>query len=256
MVASRAVLGFHLSNMAVTPGKARGNPVSDNGFLPMTRAEMTAKGWSELDVLIITGDAYVDHPSFGSAMIGRVLENMGLRVGIVAQPDWKDIQSIQGMGAPRLFVGITAGNLDSMLSNYTAARHRRKDDVYSAGGVPGRRPNHAAVVYSQMARRAFPGAPVVLGGMEASMRRVAHYDYWEDKLKPSIMADAKADVLVYGMGESAVREIVSRLQSGNRDFSGIRGTALFLGSKAAAAADLSDCLILPSWKTFRPTRPT
>ena len=115
----------------------------------MTRAEMTAKGWSDLDVLIITGDAYVDHPSFGSAMIGRVLENMGLRVGIIAQPDWKDIQSIQGMGAPRLFVGVTAGNLDSMLSNYTAARHRRKDDVYSAGGVPGRRPNHAAVVYSQ-----------------------------------------------------------------------------------------------------------
>ena len=251
MVASQAALGFHPTNMAVTPGKARGSQVSDNGFLPMTRAEMTAKGWSELDVLIITGDAYVDHPSFGSAMIGRVLENMGLRVGIIAQPDWKDIQSIQGMGAPRLFVGITAGNLDSMLSNYTAARHRRKDDVYSAGGVPGRRPNHAAVVYSQMARRSFPGVPVVLGGMEASMRRVAHYDYWEDKLKPSIMADAKADVLVYGMGESAVREIVARLRAGNRDFSGIRGTALFLGGKATAEADLSDCLILPSWEELQ-----
>ncbi|MFO1459559.1 MAG: YgiQ family radical SAM protein [Verrucomicrobiota bacterium] len=222
-----------------------------NGFLPMTREEMNARGWTELDVLIITGDAYVDHPSFGAAMIGRVLEAMGLRVGIVAQPDWTTIESIQGMGTPRLFVGVTAGNLDSMLSNYTAARHKRKEDVYSAGGVPGKRPNHAAVVYSQMARRAFPGVPVVLGGMEASMRRVAQYDYWEDKLKPSILSLAKADVLVYGMGERAVREIVERLQSGRRDFGGIRGTAVFLGSKATAAADFSDCIILPSWEELQ-----
>ena len=222
-----------------------------NGFLPMSRAEMDARGWTELDVLIITGDAYVDHPSFGAAMIGRVLESMGLRVGIVAQPDWKQAGSIEVMGAPKLFVGVTAGNLDSMLSNYTAARHKRKEDVYSEGGVPGKRPNHAAVVYTQMARRSFPGVPVVLGGMEASMRRVAHYDYWEDKLKPSIMADAKADVLVYGMGESAVREIVSRLQAGKRDFSGIRGTALFLGGKATAEADFSDCIILPSWEELQ-----
>lgn len=222
-----------------------------NGFLPMSREEMEARGWSELDVLIITGDAYVDHPSFGAAMIGRVLENMGLRVGIVAQPDWTKIESIQVMGTPRLFVGVTAGNLDSMLSNYTAARHKRKEDVYSAGGVPGKRPNHAAVVYSQMARRAFPGVPVVLGGMEASMRRVAQYDYWEDKLKPSILSLAKADVLVYGMGERAVREIVDRLKAGNRDLHGIRGTAVFLGSKATAAADFSDCIILPSWEDLQ-----
>ncbi|MFM8470957.1 MAG: YgiQ family radical SAM protein [Limisphaerales bacterium] len=221
------------------------------GFLPMTRVEMDARGWDALDVLIITGDAYVDHPSFGAAMIGRVLEADGCRVGIIAQPDWTKIESITGMGAPKLFVGVTAGNLDSMLSNYTAARHKRKDDVYSAGGVPGRRPNHAAVVYSQMARRAFPGVPVVLGGMEASMRRVAHYDYWEDKLKPSIMADAKADVLVYGMGEVAVREIVKRLRAGNKDFSGIRGTALFLGGKATVAADFSDCIKLPSWEELQ-----
>ena len=217
----------------------------------MSRAEMDARGWDELDVLLITGDAYVDHPSFGAAMIGRVLEAEGLRVGIIAQPDWTKIESIEEMGTPKLFVGVTAGNLDSMLSNYTAARHKRKDDVYSAGGVPGKRPNHAAVVYSQMARRAFPGVPVVLGGMEASMRRVAHYDYWEDKLKPSIMADAKADVLVYGMGEVPVREIVKRLRSGRRDFSGIRGTALFLGAKATAAADFSDCIILPSWEELQ-----
>ncbi|MCK6499541.1 MAG: hypothetical protein L6Q38_08700, partial [Nitrospira sp.] len=202
------------------------------GFLPMSRAEMDLLGWDALDVLIITGDAYVDHPSFGAAMIGRVLQAEGLRVGIIAQPDWTTISSIQGMGAPRLFCGVTAGNLDSMLSNYTAARHKRKEDVYSEDGTPGKRPNHAAVVYSQMCRQAFPGVPVVLGGMEASMRRVSHYDYWEDKLKPSIMADAKADILVYGMGEVAVREIASRLKAGNRDFSGIRGTALFLGAKA------------------------
>ena len=236
--------------MGAVPIKFAAKPTV-NGFLPMTREEMNSRGWTELDVLIITGDAYVDHPSFGAAMIGRVLEAMGLRVGIVAQPDWTNVESIQGMGTPRLFVGVTAGNLDSMLSNYTAARHKRKDDVYSEGGVPGKRPNHAAVVYSQMARRAFPGVPVVLGGMEASMRRVAQYDYWEDKLKPSILSLAKADVLVYGMGEWAVREIVKRLQAGNRDFGGIRGTAVFLGSKATATADFSDCIMLPSWEDLQ-----
>lgn len=235
-------------NMAAKPSAAKPDLTA---FLPTTRAEMDARGWAELDVLIITGDAYVDHPSFGAAMIGRVLEAEGLRVGIIAQPDWTKIESITGMGAPRLFVGVTAGNLDSMLSNYTAARHKRKEDVYSAGGVPGKRPNHAAVVYTQMARRAFPGVPVVMGGMEASMRRVAHYDYWEDKLRPSIMADAKPDILVYGMGEFAAREITKRLRAGNKDLSGIRGTALFLGAKATAAADFSDCLMLPSWEDLQ-----
>ncbi|MGE3309977.1 MAG: YgiQ family radical SAM protein [Limisphaerales bacterium] len=224
-------------------------PAADTtGFLPMSRAEMDARGWDELDILIVTGDAYVDHPSFGAAMIGRVLEAEGYRVGIIAQPDWKNIESIQIMGRPRLYCGVTAGNLDSMLSNYTAARHKRKEDVYSEGGTPGKRPNHAAVVYCQMARRAFPGLPVVLGGMEASMRRVVHYDYWEDKLRPSIMADAKADILVYGMGEVAVREISQRIRAGNRDLSGIRGTALFLGAKATATADFKDCIVLPSWE--------
>lgn len=227
------------------------DPAEARGFLPMTRAEMALRGWDVLDVLLITGDAYVDHPSFGAAMIGRVLEAEGLRVGIVAQPDWRRIESIQVMGRPRLFVGVTAGNLDSMLSNYTAARHKRKEDVYSENGTPGKRPNHAAIVYTQMCRRAFPGLPVVLGGMEASMRRVVHYDYWEDKLRPSILADAKPDILVYGMGETAVREIAARLRAGNRDLSGIRGTAVFLGAKAAAAADFSDCLVLPSWEDIQ-----
>lgn len=222
-----------------------------HGFLPMSRAEMQARGWDQLDVLLITGDAYVDHPSFGAAMIGRVLEAEGHRVGIVAQPDWRTPDAIQVMGAPRLMVGVTAGNLDSMLSNYTAARHKRKLDVYSAGGVPGRRPNHAAVVYAQLARRAFPGVPVILGGMEASMRRVTHYDYWEDKLRPSILTDSKADLLVYGMGERAIRLIAGRLRAGNPDLGGIPGTARLLGGKATAAADFSGCVILPSWEELQ-----
>jgi uncharacterized radical SAM protein YgiQ len=226
-------------------------PADPGGFLPMSRAEMDARGWDQLDILIITGDAYVDHPSFGAAMIGRVLEAEGYRVGIIAQPDWMRVEAFEIMGVPRLFVGITAGNLDSMVSNYTAGRHKRKEDVYSEGGVTGKRPNHASIVYSQMARRAFPGVPIVLGGMEASMRRVAHYDYWEDKLRPSILADTKADILVYGMGELAAREISSRLKAGNKDLSGIKGTALFLGAKATAAADFSDCIVLPSWEDLK-----
>jgi len=207
--------------------------------LPATRDEMLARGWTELDVLIVTGDAYVDHPSFGAAMIGRVLEAEGLRVGIVAQPDWRTPESLQVMGRPRLFCGVTAGNLDSMLANYTAARHKRREDSYSAGGLPGRRPNHAAVVYAQLARGAFPGLPVILGGIEASLRRVAHYDYWEDKLRPSILVDSKADLLVYGMGESAAREIARRLNTTgagtSADLSGIRGTARLLGAKDSRA---------------------
>lgn len=221
------------------------------GFLPTTRVEMAACGWDELDVLLITGDAYVDHPSFGAAMIGRVLEAEGFRVGIVAQPDWKTPAAIAAMGRPRLMVGVTAGNLDSMLSNYTAARHKRKEDVYSPGGAPGKRPNHAAVVYAQLARRAFPGVPVILGGMEASMRRVVHYDYWEDKLRPSILTDSKADLLVYGMGERAVRLIARRLRDGDHDLGGIPGTARLLGAKATATLDPAGCVTLPSWEEMK-----
>jgi len=234
--------------MAAKPKPPTSSP---NGFLPMSRAEMDARRWAELDILLITGDAYVDHPSFGAAVIGRMLEAEGLRVGIVAQPDWRSIESIQAMGRPRLFCGVTAGNLDSMLSNYTAARHKRKEDVYSADGAPGKHPNHAAVVYTQMCQRAFPGVTVVMGGMEASMRRVVHYDYWEDKLRPSILADAKADILVYGMGETAVREIAARLRAGNRDLRGIRGTARLLGAKATATSDFTDSLVLPSWEDIQ-----
>ena len=221
--------------------------------LPASRDELLARGWTQLDVLIVTGDAYVDHPSFGAAMIGRVLEAEGLRVGIVAQPDWRTPAALQAMGRPRLFCGVTAGNLDSMLTNYTAARHKRREDDYSEGGVPGRRPNHAAAVYAQLAKAAFPGLPVVLGGIEASLRRVAHYDYWEDKLRPSILLDAKADLLVYGMGERAVREVARRLDaaagSGTAaDLSAILGTARLLGARAAADLPLAGAVVLPSWE--------
>lgn len=181
--------------------------------LPMSKVEMTARGWETLDVLLITGDAYVDHPAFGAAVIGRVLEADGWRVGIIAQPDWTDPESLTVMGRPRLFVGITAGNLDSMLSHYTAARHKRKEDSYTPGGVVGKRPNLASMVYTQLAKKAFPGITTVIGGIEASLRRTAHYDYWQDKLRSSILADAKADLLIYGMGERAIREVAKRLEN-------------------------------------------
>jgi uncharacterized radical SAM protein YgiQ len=225
-------------------------PISTAKFFPVSRADMTARGWDELDVLLVTGDAYIDHPSFGAAVIGRVLEADGFRVGIIAQPDWRNPESLKVLGRPRLFCGVTAGNLDSMVSNYTAARHKRREDDYTEGGVTGKRPNHAAVVYSQLCKRAFPGLTVVLGGVEASLRRVAHYDYWSDGFKPSILLDAKADLLVFGMGEHAAREIAARLQAG-QDCVGIRGTARLLGAKATATMDFSKHLELPSWEALQ-----
>jgi len=214
-------------------------------FLPMTRAEMAAHGWEELDVLIISGDAYIDHPSFGPAVIGRVLEADGWRVGIIAQPDWTDPQSLTVMGRPRLFCGITAGNLDSMLSNYTAARRKRREDAYSEGGKTGKRPNLATIVYAQLARRAFPKLPVIIGGIEASLRRVVHYDYWQDKLRPSILQDARANILVYGMGERAIREIARRTER-EESLEDIAGTARLLGGRESESGNFGNCVILPS----------
>ena len=216
-------------------------------FLPMTRAEMMARGWDELDVLIITGDAYIDHPAFGAAVIGRVLEADGWRVGIIAQPDWTKPESLTVMGRPRLFCGITAGNLDSMLSHYTAARRKRKEDSYTPGGVTGKRPNLAGMVYTQLAKKAFPGVVTVLGGIEASLRRTAHYDYWQDKLRPSILQDSKADLLVYGMGERAIREVARRLAD-QKPLDEIPGTARLLGGKESAELDFSKCLKLLSFE--------
>jgi uncharacterized radical SAM protein YgiQ len=196
-------------------------------FLPTTRAEMERRGWSELDVLLVTGDAYVDHPAFGTALLGRWLEAHGCRVGVVAQPRWDSPDDVLRMGRPRLFAGAGAGALDSMLAHYTAFRKKRSDDAYTPGGCAGARPNRACIVYTGLLKRAFPGLPVVLGGIEASLRRAVHYDFWGDALRRSILVDSKADLVVYGMGERAVLEIAERLRSG-KDLKGIPGTA-FIG---------------------------
>ncbi|MDD5698510.1 MAG: YgiQ family radical SAM protein [Victivallaceae bacterium] len=222
-------------------------------FLPSSRAEMLQLGWDELDIILITGDCYVDHPSYGIAVIGRVLQAEGWRVGIIAQPDWKNPAALQVMGPPRLGCGISSGNLDSMVNIYTAGRRRRKSDAYSENGVIGKRPPHAEIVYCQLVRRAFPGKAVFLGGVGASLRRVAHYDYWQDKIRQSVLIDAKADILIFGMGEKAVIEIVRRLDHG-RSLRGIRGTAVVLGKKEAQNFDISDRVQLPDWEILQHDR--
>ncbi|MEW6515995.1 MAG: YgiQ family radical SAM protein [candidate division FCPU426 bacterium] len=199
------------------------------GFLPMTREEMRRLGWNELDVLLVSGDAYVDHPSFGTAVIGRYLVSRGFRTGVIAQPDWKQPQEITRLGRPRLFAGITAGAMDSLVANYTANKKLRRDDAYAPGGAHGRRPNRASIIYANLIQRAFPGLAVVLGGIEASLRRLAHYDYWEDRVRRSLLLDAKADLIVYGMGELAVAEIARRLDQ-ESDLAGIPGTAAVVAS--------------------------
>ena len=198
-------------------------------FLPMSRAEMAALGWDACDIVLVTGDAYVDHPSFGMAIIGRLLESQGFRVGIIAQPDWHSAEPFTVLGRPKLFFGVTGGNLDSMVNRYTADRKLRSDDAYTAGGEGGRRPDRCTIVYTQRCQEAYKGVPVVLGGIEASLRRIAHYDYWSDKVRRSILADAKADILIYGNAERAVIDVAKRMAAGAaaRDLHDIRGVALF-----------------------------
>ncbi len=222
-------------------------------FMPMSRAEMEKLGWKELDVLIITGDCYVDHPSYGVAIIGRLLLDAGYRTGIIAQPDWKNPASLQAMGRPRIACAISSGNMDSMVNIYTAARRLRHDDVYSENGEPGKRPPQAVVVYSQLARHAFPKIPVVIGGLEASLRRVAHYDYWQDKLRASVLVDSKADIDIYGMGEKPVIEVFKRLEH-NEPLRGIPGTAILLGKKDADEFDRTGFVELPSWEEHQINR--
>ena len=196
-------------------------------FLPMSRAEMDELGWESCDVIIVTGDAYVDHPSFGMAIVGRLLEAQGFRVGIIAQPDWRELEPFAALGAPNLFFGITAGNMDSMVNRYTSERRVRSDDAYTPGGAGGRRPDRSVIVYAQRAREAFPGVPIVVGGIEASLRRIAHFDYWSEKVRRSVLLDAKADLLVYGNGERQIVEIAQRLAAGEpvAALTDIRGTA-------------------------------
>ena len=200
--------------------------------LPMTRAEMTARGWDEVDVVLVTGDAYVDHPSFAMALLGRVLEAAGFRVAILSQPDWHSCAPWRQFGRPRLFYGVSAGNMDSLINHYTANRKRRNDDAYSPGGRIGLRPDRATLPYCHRAREAFPGVPIIAGGVEASLRRLAHYDYWSDTVRRAILLDAKADLLVYGMGEQAIVDIARRLAAGQtvRDLRDMRGVAYVLGA--------------------------
>ncbi|MEA3639665.1 MAG: YgiQ family radical SAM protein [Lamprobacter sp.] len=195
--------------------------------LPMTRAEMDLLGWDSCDIIIVTGDAYVDHPSFGMAIIGRLLEAQGFRVGILSQPDWTSAEPFRALGRPELFFGITAGNMDSMVNRYTSDRRRRSDDAYSPDGAGGRRPDRSVTVYAQRAREAFHGVPIVIGGIEASLRRIAHFDYWSDRVRRSVLADAKADLLLFGNAERAIVELAHRLARGEAIVSirDIRGTA-------------------------------
>ncbi len=220
--------------------------------LPMTREEMLGRGWDEVDVVFVTGDAYIDHPSFAMAILGRVLEANGYRVGILAQPDWHGPEPWRTFGQPRLFFAISAGNMDSMINHYTANRKVRNDDAYSPGGRTGLRPDHATLPYCHRAREAYRGVPVIAGGVEASLRRLAHYDYWSDTVRRSILLDSKADLVVFGMGESAIVEIARRLEAGEsvKDLRDLRGVAYALGAKEPRPEG-SDVVRLPSFEEVR-----
>src|SRR6186713_2815808 len=204
-------------------------------FLPMSRAEMDELGWDSCDVIIVTGDAYVDHPSFGMAIMGRLLEAQGFRVGIIAQPDWHSAEPFKQLGKPNLFFGITAGNMDSMVNRYTSDKRIRSDDAYTPGGQGGKRPDRSVVVYAQRAREAYGDVPIVIGGIEASLRRIAHFDYWSEKVRRSVLLDAKADLLVYGNAERQIVELALRMDAGESitDIRDLRGTSFVRGSHAA-----------------------
>lgn len=191
----------------------RTHKISD--WLPTTKKEVDLRGWEELDIILFSGDAYVDHPAFGAAVVGRIIESMGLRIAIVPQPNWKDdLRDFKKLGVPKLFFGVTAGCMDPMVNHYTAGRRRRSNDAYTPGGEAGFRPDYATKVYSNILKEIYPDVPIVIGGIEASLRRVTHYDYWSDELRPSILKDSKADLLIYGMGEQPLREVITLLQKG------------------------------------------
>ncbi|MBU9888838.1 MAG: YgiQ family radical SAM protein, partial [Candidatus Omnitrophica bacterium] len=218
-------------------------------FLPIDQTDLRERGWGSCDVVLVTGDAYVDHPAYGAAVIGRVLENAGFKVGILAQPDWASSSDFLKLGRPRLFFGITAGNLDSMVSNFTASKKPRRSDDYSPGGQGGRRPDRATLVYANKIKELFPGIPVVLGGVEASLRRLAHFDHWAEDVRRSILLDAKADILVYGMGETQIVEIARRLRDGEdvKRLPPVRGTAILRNSLEG----YEDAVKIPSFEEVR-----
>ncbi len=215
-------------------------------FLPVNKEDMKARGWEQCDFVYILGDAYVDHPSFGPAIISRVLESKGYKVGIIAQPDWKDEASIRALGEPRLGFLVSGGNMDPMVNHYSVAKKRRQTDAYSPGGVIGKRPDRATVVYCNLIRKSFPKIPIIIGGIEASLRRMAHYDYWSDKVKRSILLDAQADLLSYGMGEKSIVEIAEALDSGLavKDITFIAGTVY----KAKSLESVYEPVVLPSYQ--------
>ncbi|QGY38694.1 YgiQ family radical SAM protein [Pseudodesulfovibrio cashew] len=212
-------------------------PIDQPAVLPMSRREMDALGWDELDILLVTGDAYVDHPSFGAALLGRWLVRHGYRVGIVAQPRWDRPDDVAAMGRPTLFAGVTAGSLDSMLAHYTAFRKKRSDDAYTPGGKAGARPNRAVIAYTNAVQRAFPGLPVILGGIEASLRRVSHYDFWADSIRRSVLLDAKATAITYGMAENSIVAVAEAIRDAeDRSIKGLRPLLATIPGLAVAGA--------------------
>ena len=230
--------------MTPTPANLRSFPpyrpdLKPAPFLPMSRAEMDTLGWDSCDIIIITGDAYIDHPSFGMALIGRLLESQGFRVGIISQPDWQSADAFRALGKPNLYVGVTAGNMDSMINRYTADRKIRTDDAYTAGGLPNKRPDRAVTVYAQRAREAYPGTPIVIGSIEASLRRIAHYDYWSDTVRRSVLADSKADILLFGNAERALLDLSHRIAAGEsvKTIRDLRGTAFMVSRGWKPATD-------------------
>ena len=226
-------------------------------FLPMSRAEMDELGWDSCDVILVTGDAYVDHPSFGMAVIGRVLEAQGFRVGILSQPDWRDSQCFTALGEPNLYFGVTAGNMDSMINRYTADRRMRQDDAYTPGDIGGKRPDRAVTVYTQKCREAFPHVPIVIGGIEASLRRLAHYDYWADSVKRSVLIDSTADILLYGNAERAIVELTHRMASGTsiRDITDLRGSAFLCRQIPPGMQEIDSTKIDQPGATKKPKNP-
>src|SRR5271157_953756 len=222
--------------------------------LPVSRAEMAARGWDAVDVVFVTGDAYIDHPSFAMGILGRVLEAAGYRVAILSQPDWHSCEPWRQFGRPRLFFAVSAGNMDSLINHYTANKKVRNDDAYSPGGRIGLRPDRATIPYAQRAREAFSGVPVIAGGVEASLRRLAHYDYWSDSVRRSIILDAKADLVVFGMGEHQIVEIARRLAAGEpvRNLRDIRGVAFALGASETPPAE---AIVLPSFEGVQSDKP-
>ena len=227
--------------------------LSASAFLPTTAAEIRARGWDEVDVVFVTGDAYVDHPSFAMAVLGRVLEANGYRVAILSQPDWRSADPWRALGRPRLFYAVSAGNMDSMVNHYTANRKRRNDDAYSPGGRVDQRPDRPTPVYAQRCREAFRGVPVVVGGIEASLRRIAHFDYWSETLRPSMLVNSKADLLAFGKGEETITAIAKHLEAGLpvEGLHDLRGVAYLLGAKQALPESASETAVLPSFEEVK-----